>query len=112
MGNSQRRQPTFELFDNTFGGLTAAQRTARNCLDHGENVSNAMGEFAQQQMLAAIRSAAIRDVAGALEDKANTVEGLELKPAFNRQFASLLGLLTQLAGPAALFDQLQLQLAE
>jgi hypothetical protein len=111
VGAGQRCQPTFELFDHGSGRFAAGQRMARNCLDHGEDVSNTMGQFAHQQMLPAIRGPAFRDVAGAFEDKANTVEDLELKPTFDRQFMPFLGLLTQFAGPATLFDQFRLQLA-
>ena len=85
---------------------------ARDRLNDCKCVADAMGQLAEEQAQAVLGSAARGDVAGAFEDKAAPIEGLELQAALDDQVLAAFALLQQLAGPASLLQQFCLQRGE
>jgi hypothetical protein len=108
----ERRQAAFEAFDELLRRFAAAQRVARNRLNDGKRVADAVCQFADEQPQPAFRRAGGGDVTGAFEDEAAAVEGFELQAAFNDQILAGLRPLPQFAGPAAIAQQFLLQRGE
>src|SRR5262249_54354642 len=112
MRASQCGDPALEALNEILGRFGTSQSLVRNSLHDRKGVLDPMVKLAQQQFLLLFPLLALANVATPFEHQPTPFDRDELEPAVDRELALIFGLLYQFPAPAALFEQLGLELVE